>query len=216
MRLRLLSLMFVFASLILLSRPVNAATLCITPEVAGAVARAEAVFSGKITKVEQVQSSTVSPGTYFVTFKVDTWWKGKPADEMRVLWRSVSIWDCDFLPVGEVGEDYLVYADPSMSTTRDQFPEVTGFNRTSRLPANQKSADIEIDWIKQPRISPKPELNRADASNDVELLRVLRTCSCWPTSLSDSQLPTLTQPDSREAEAVSTCKTCLRWRLKPF
>ena len=215
MRLRLLSLMFVFASLILLSRPVNAATFCITPEVVGATARAEAIFSGKITKIEQVQTNTVSAGTYFVTFKVETWWKGKPSHEMRVLWRS-SILDCPYLPVGEVGEDYLVYADPSKSTTREQFPEVTVFNRTSRLPANQTSVNVEINWDNQPRISQTPELNRADASNDVELLRILRTCGCLPTSLSDSQLPTLTLSDSPEAETVSTCKTCLRWRLKPF
>ena len=205
MRLRLLLLMFVFASLVLFSRSIYAATFCVTPEFAGAAARAEAIFSGKITKVEPVDDRSAARREYFVTFKVDTWWKGKPAAEMRVLWRP-SILDCPYLPVGEVGEDYLVYADPSRSTTRDQFAEVTTFNRTSRLSANQKSTDIDINWSKKPRISPQPELNRADASNDVELLRVLQTCDCLP-SFRFADL---------EPEISSECKTCSRWRLKPF
>lgn len=206
MRPCLLTMTFVFAGLILSGRSVNAATYCVGSGFSHGVANAEMIFTGKIIKVEQIQAGIAPPGTYFVTFKVETSWKGKPADEVRVLWRSISI-DCPYLPVGDVGEDYLVYADPSRSTTRDRFPEVTVFNRTSRLPANRKPESYLIDdWSKQPRISPQPELNRADASNDVELLRTLRVCGC----LSSSDLL------SREAEGVISCQTCLRGRLKPF
>jgi len=202
---RLLTVTFVFAVLILLSRSVYAASLCVEPGLAHGVASAEMIFTGKITKIEQVQTSTVPAGTYFVTYKVETWWKGRPSHEVRVVWRSNSVFDCPYLPVGEVGEDYLVYTDPSRSTTREQFPEVTVFNRTSRLPANRQLESFLIDdWRTQTRINPNPELNRADASDDVKLLRVLRACGCLPIS------------DSPQAEVVSTCQPCLRGRLKPF
>jgi hypothetical protein len=202
MRPRLLTVTFVFAGLILLSRSVYAASLCVEPGFVGGVAAAEMIFTGKITKVEQIRTST---GTYFVTFKVETWWKGKHSNEVRLLWRSTSMFDCPGLSVGEVGEDYLVYADPSMSTTKDQFPEVTGFNRTSRLPANRRPETFLMDdWGKQTRISPKPQLNRADASHDVELLRSLRACACLQTS------------NSPQAEGPAACQSCLRTILKPF
>ena len=217
MRRRLVLLTFVFAGLILLSRPAYAATFCVTSELASATARAEAIFSGRITKVEPVEASPQA-GHYFVTFKVETWWKGKPSSEMRVLWRS-AVLDCPLLPVGEVGEDYLVYADPSRSTTKDQSPEVTFFNRTSRLPDNQKPEIFLLsEGSRQARISPAPELNRADASDDIKTLRVLRTCSCLSISRLtpfDLQLASL-QSDSQEAEAASACLSCLRGMLKPF
>jgi hypothetical protein len=198
MRPRLLRVTFVFAAVILLGQSVYAASYCLEPDFPRGLAGAEMVFRGKITKVEQVQASSVPPGTYFVTFKVENLWKGKPADEVRVVWRSRSIADCPDLPVGDVGEDYLVYADPSRSTTRDRFPEVTAFNRTSRLPANRKPESyLNDDWGKQPRLSPKPDLNRADASNDVELLRVLRACGCLSTRVS-------------EPETIPVCQSCLR------
>src|ERR671912_549301 len=167
MRSRLLTVTFLLVGLILLSRSVYAASLCVTLDAAPSFAVAELVFTGKITKVERDQTLPIHAGTYVVTFKVETWWKGKPTPEVRVLWWTTSLFDCPYLPVGDVGEDYLVYADGSRSTTKVQFPEVTVFNRTSRLPANRKSESFVIeDWGKQPRISRTPELNRADASGD--------------------------------------------------
>ena len=205
MRPRLFTVMFVFAGLILLSRSVYAASFCVEPGFSQSVAGAEMIFIGRITKVEKVEASTVPPGTYFVTFKVETSWKGKPANEVRVLWRSRSIFDCPDLPVGEIGEDYLVYAEPSRSTTRVQLPEVRVFSRTSRLPANlQPESFLTDNWSKPTRLSPSPELNRADASEDIKLLRTLRVCGCLPP-------PNSALPNSQE-----TCQPCLREKLKPF
>lgn len=221
MKPRLFSLTFVLAGLILLSRSVYAAGFCLTPDFAQAIDRAEVIFSGEITSVKQVQSNTTTAGEYVVTFKVETWWKGTPAHEIRLLWRSAVV-GCPWFPVGEVGEHYLLYADPSKNNgSRNQFPEVTIFNRTSRLPASRRSENVAIhDWGKQTTISPNPELNRADASNDIKLLLALRQCDCLsighlPPPL-DSQRLTLIQPNSRPAEGVSACQTCLRIRLKPF
>ena len=218
MKPRLLSLTFLFAGLILSSRTVYAVDFCITPDFAQAVDRAEVVFSGKITNIEPAQSRTAVAGEYVVTLKAETWWKGKPVHETRVLWRS-SLLNCPFLPVGEVGEDYLVYADPSKNEPPgNQFPEVTIFNRTSRLPSNPESVLID-DWSRQTRLSPNPTLNRADASNDIKLLRTVRECDCLTISHLPPPLASLSltsQPDSREGEGVSTCQTCLRRRLKPF
>lgn len=210
MRRRLISLMFVFAVLNLVSQSVSAAVLCGAPDVAQAVTDAEVVFSGRITKVEPVRSGTAAAGEYVVTFKVETWWKGKPAPETRIFWRS-QLLDCPYLPVGVVGEDYLVYGDPSRNnTTKDQIPEVTSLNRTSMLPASLK---LEIaDWSKQTRISPTPTLNRADASDDIKLLRTLRQCGCFPFM----QSPLRLYSRSQQAEGASACQTCLRGILKPF
>ena len=219
MRPGLLSLTFTFAGLILLSQPVYAASFCIAPDVAGAVHGAEVVFAGKITNVEPIQTSTAAAGDYFVTFKVETWWKGTPSPEMRVLWRS-SFLQCPLLPVGEIGEDYLVYAGPSRSATKAQLPEVTIFNRTSRLPPNRKPEIFLINDWKQTRIKYAPELNRADASDDIKLLRVLRACGCMSASPLppplDSFSLTSIEANSRETEAVSRCRTCLRSLVKPF
>ena len=222
MRPRLLSLTLVFAVLILLSESAYAATFCVTSGFGQGAAVAEMIFSGKITKVQRVETSNVVAGEYVVTFKVDTWWKGKPTHETRVLWRPSMDEECPFLPVGEVGEDYLVYTDPSRNNTaRDQLPEVTVLNRTSRLSPNLKFESVGInDWSKQTRISPTPTLNRADGSDDIKLLLVLRECGC----LSISHLPppldshrlTSIQANCREAEVVSECQACLRRRLKPF
>ena len=212
----------IFAGLILLSRSVYAASYCVTPDFAQAASDAEEIFSGKITKVERLKTGQPVVFEYFVTFKVETWWKGKYSNETSVLWRSSDMLDCAFFPVGEVGEDYLVYANPSRSTSRkDHLPEVTIFNRTSRLPANQKSESIVIsDWSKQARISWTPILNRADASDDIKLLRTLRVCGCLSSSDSPSPLdspPKTSSPvNSQQTEEVSRCRTCLRARLKPF
>jgi hypothetical protein len=177
------------------------------------------IFSGKITKVERVQTSTATAVEHVITFKVETWWKGKPAHKTRVLWRS-SVLECPFFPVGEVGEDYLVYADPSRRTTRrDQLLKVTIFNRTSRLRAPKSESVVINDWSKQTRISPTPEFNPADASGDIKLLRALRggclSISHLPSPLVSQRLTSI-EANSREAEGVSACQTCLRSRLKPF
>jgi hypothetical protein len=154
-----------------------------------------------------------------MTFNVETWWKGRPAREMRVLWRSKVV-GCPWFPVSEVGEHYLLYADPSKNNTdRNQLPEVSIFNRTSRLPVNRRSDSVLIpDWSTQPLLSPNPPLNRADASNDIKLLLALRQCECLSISPLpppiDSQRLTSIQGNYKQAEGSSKCQACLRTMLK--
>jgi len=221
MKLQLSSLTFVLVGLILLSRSAYAADFCVAPDFASAVDDAEVIFSGEITSVERVQSGTTEAGQYVVTFNVDTSWKATPAHEMRVLWRSKVV-GCPSFPVGEVGEHYLLYADPSKNNTgRNQLPEVTIFNRTSRLPVGRRPESVLIpDWSTQPLLSPDPALNRADASDDIKLLLALRQCECLslshlPPPL-DSERLTSIQANSKQAQGSSACQACLRRRLKPF
>jgi hypothetical protein len=198
----------VFAALLLLSGPVHAAHFCIEPDFFPAATEAQVIFSGKITKVERSQSYPEALGEYVVTFKVDRWWKGmQQAGDTRVLWRTTFM-DCPTLAVGEVGDEYLVYGEPARSTVRQyQMPEVTVFSRTARLPASRKAEMIIKNGFTQaPLMSRTPPLNRTDASNDVELLIALRDCSCMPPpGKSESDLE----------QIVSSCRVCLRRRLKP-
>lgn len=62
MRSRILSMTFVFAAFLLLSRPVAAAHFCIETPFRLGVANAELIFSGRITKVESVETL---PGDVF-------------------------------------------------------------------------------------------------------------------------------------------------------
>jgi hypothetical protein len=221
MKPRIFSLMFVLAGLFLFSQSAFAADFCVAPDFASAVDGAELIFSGEITNVEQVQSGTTGAADYVVTFNVETWWKGTPMREMRVLWRSRVV-GCPWFLIGEVGEHYLLYADPSKNnTSSNQLPEVTIFNRTSRLPVNRRFESVLMpDGTVQSLLSPNPALNRADASDDIKLLVVLRQCECLsishlPQTL-DSQRLTSNQANSKQAEGSSACQACLRRMLKPF
>jgi hypothetical protein len=221
MKPRLFSLTFVLAGLILLSRSGYAADFCVAPDFASAVDSAEVIFSGEVVNVERIQSGTTEAAESVVTFKVETWWKGTPAREMRVLWRSEVV-GCPWFPAGDVGEHYLLYADRSKNNTnRDPLPEVTIFNRTSRLPINRRSESVLIpDWSRQPLVSPNPALNRSDASNDIKLLLALRHCECLsishlPPPL-DSESLMSSEANSKQADESSACQACLKKRLKPF
>lgn len=55
MKPRSLSFAFVFAALLLLTEPLQAAHFCIEPGFGSGVFAAEMIFSGKITTVERVQ-----------------------------------------------------------------------------------------------------------------------------------------------------------------
>lgn len=207
MRPRLLSLTFVFAALLLWSKPLQAAHFCLEPDFMTAAVAAELIFSGKITKVERVEGSQL--GEYVVTFRVDRWWKGTAASDARVLWRTKSIPDCPSLAVGEVGDEYLVYAERSTSTVNEyQLPEVTVSNRTAKLPPSRLAEMIVTNGFDKPAlINRTPPLNRSDASNDVELLRAMRDCGCMPPRGSS---------ESRLQEIAPECRSCLGKRVKPF
>jgi hypothetical protein len=208
MKLRILQTAFLFAALLLLSRPVAAAHFCLEPPFMSSVSNAELIFSGKITKVERVQTTPDATGEYVVTFKVERSWKGTAGLETRVLWRS-SLLDCE-LPVGEVGDDYLVYTDPSISNNPAyQMPEVSFFNRTAKQPPSRKADLIVEHGFRRSVINASPDLNRADASKDVDLLLIMRDCGCLSVSSS--------QPIEASAEQtarVSECMACWQRRLK--
>ena len=214
MRPHFLSITFVFATLLLLSGSVQAAHFCIEPGFGQGASNAELIFSGTITKIERVQTGAAAIGEYVVTFKVQRWWKGTPANDTRVFWRS-SFMDCPSLPVGEVGDNYLVYADPSRSTLHEYqtMPEVTIFNRTAKLPGSRKAEMIVEEGFRQPaRISTKLPVNRADGSNDVEILFVLQECGCLPAPPPGTAI----ESESQEKERPTACTSCMGRRLKQF
>ena len=71
---------------------------------------------------------------YVVSFEVEKWWKGSGSERVSVVWHT-SLFGCDYFPVGEIGENYLVYAD-SQTTTQlasERLAEVSVLNRTSKL-----------------------------------------------------------------------------------
>src|SRR6266850_6309452 len=207
------------------------ASFCVVPDVTAAVDRAEAVFSGKIVDVVAVRTDNRSLPTtsseYIVKFEVEEWWKGTASRELRVLWRP-EIFACDYYPVGEIGERYLVYADSpdSDSLRKDRLLEVTIFNRTSLIPstpqvvsqsnsANGKRKGIGF-------VSFAPKLNRRDASNDIKTLRGIRDCGCLlPYTLPSCMYSTWTlrqpKPDGLlNSSPTSPCCTCLRRNMTPF
>jgi hypothetical protein len=197
---------------VLLSRPVQASHFCITPSFGKAGAQAEQVFSGKITKVER-ETNPDTPGEYIVTFKVETSWKGTPASETRVVWRSIPFIDCPTLPVGEVGDDYLVYADPSIRIRGEKLAEVTFFNRTARQLPSRKAELIVKNGFTRTVIDSDPPLNRSDASNDVEMLLAMRACGCLSTN---SQQGAAIEASAEATQRASECMACMQRRLKPF
>ena len=209
-----------------LNGPAFPLDLCMTPDVLEAFARAKLVFSGKIlnvTPVPQVSGSGTAVD-YVVSFEVKKWWKGTGSQQVRVLWRS-SMLECPFFPVGEIGENYLVYADHPISTHpgSESLAEVSVLNRTGKLVLRR-----ELEQSRSPDFAPlalvnsKPKINRADASADIKVLSVLTQCMCVTSdsgpacidlSLSSGyQLPAEIQAPSRP----SACCECLKRSLKPF
>jgi hypothetical protein len=120
--------------------------------------------------------------------------------------------DCD-LAVGEVGDDYLVYADPSISSNPAyELPEVTFFNRTSRLLPSRKAEMIVMKGFSVTYITENPPVNRADASGDIDVLLALRECGCLIAPSSSAPI----EASAEETERVAACMVCFRRSLKPF
>jgi len=133
------------------------------------------------------------------------------------LWRTKLPFCSSYFSVGEVGERYLVYADPPSedASAQPDLPVVTILNRTSRIPAKtQPEQPFEVeDLEKMSRTLVKvPELNRADASQDISLLRRLRGCDCLGSEKSPSCLNTLghLKETTDNDPAVAACCKCLR------
>ena len=141
----LLPVTFIFCSLLMFAPAVNA-DFCVVPGVEEGVRQATLVFSGKIVSIGRVQANNdnapTSSSEFVVKFEVETWWKGGVNPEIQVLWRTNTV-GCPYFPVGEIGELYLVYADPSRPIVagEESVPEVTIFNRTSKIPAKTRAVN---------------------------------------------------------------------------
>jgi hypothetical protein len=226
MRSSAVRLIVVLTIFLFLSNPAFAADLCITPDVLDAFAQAKLVFAGKILKVKPVLQDSASGSAldYVVSFEVEKWWKGTGPQQVNLVWRS-SMLECSYLPVGEIGEKYLVYADPltTASLGSESVAEITIFNRTSKLVLKRDLHPTSpTNFASQVSLDAKPKLNRADATEDVKVLSVLTRCMCVssdsPAGCIDSSLssgypmPAGIQQSSRS----SKCCECLRRSLRPF
>jgi hypothetical protein len=209
-----------------LTSPAFGVDLCLTPDVLEGFARAKLVFSGKLLKVMPVwqDNGSRTARDYVVSFEVEKWWKGTGSQQVSVVWRS-SMFECSYFPVGEIGENYLVYADPLTTSYlgSESLGEVSFLNRTSRLlvrrePDQSSSTSLAVRVL----VDSKPPINRADASADLKVLSVLTQCectapdsgpSCRDLSLSSGyQMPAAIRSSSRSSD----CCECLRRNLKPF
>lgn len=217
--------MLVVTIFLFLNSPVFAANFCMTPDVLEGFARAKLVFSGKILDVTPVPegSGSRTASDYVVSFEVEKWWKGSGTERVSVVWRT-SKFECAYFPVGEIGENYLVYADPQTTTqlTSESLAEVSVLNRTSKLVLRRELDQSSSAKFQLRLVNSKPQLNRGNASEDIKVLSVLILCTCVSSSSalactdlslsSDLQMPVDKQNSSRSSE----CCQCLRRNLKPF
>ena len=222
----LLPVTFIFCSLLMFAPAVNA-DFCVMPGVEEGVQRATLVFSGKIVSISSAQAnndnSPTSNSEFVVKFEVEAWWKGAGNLETQVLWRTYTV-GCSYFPIGEIGERYLVYADLSKRTVagEEHLPEVTIFNRTSKIPAktrpvNQFGGEPQR---KRPVLLEMGELNRFDASVDIQVLRWLKECVCLvsdfhPCTGSFGSLPAELSKARTESDIASCC-ACFRRRMRSF
>ena len=209
---------FVLAPVSLTTYSVRA-SICVAPPMPEAFDRAEAVFVGKISTVVVARGSNGSSFTssdYVVKFEVEAPFKKTLAKEITVLWRS-EMTGCSYFPVGEVGERYLVYADPSKSDLHDRkLPEVAVFNRTSKLPPKPATLFVSHKPPTTAHFSLDPELNRADGSSELQALRRIKDCGCLQQDTLSACLGLIStsgQSNSsggvRSSSTASSCCTCL-------
>lgn len=203
------------------SVPAVNADFCVQPGVEGGIAVASAVFSGKIVEIRRLDDSSrrhpADGFEYLVKFAVDEVWKGPNAAELSVVWQTKLHACSDYFPVGEIGERYLVYADlPKGEAGKNNLPEVNFLNRTSRLPLTDAPVKFDLeDLEKQSRtLTEAPQLNRADASQDVVMLRRMKACECSSTGTDQSMSCLNSWGHLREVTAqddsASACCKCLR------
>jgi hypothetical protein len=204
----------VVVMMMLLTPSLSAIEYRVVPEVPDAIRQAELVFSGRIVEVTEVTLATslsFPGGRYIVKIKPLTWWKGQPSDEVTVVWLTGE----PSFTKAEVGETYLVYADPAYTSSR--FPRVTGQNRTSKLP------QTTIIWSPSttygPRINQFPVLRRNDGSKDIEVIRVWKDCGCLASDALVSCPGTSLSPVGKFIETVkhdsqTESAKCLSGRLR--
>ena len=204
---------------------------CVAPEVPEAVDRAEALFSGKIVDLVKMRSNNSShpssSSEYIVKFEIEHWWKGTESRELRVLWRQ-EIFGCAYFPVGEIGERYLVFAESPRSeiVEKDRLLEITVLTRTSKITSTTQvfSHFDSGTGGKQrlPFVHIAPELNRNDASNDIEVLRSIKGCGCLLPDILTTCMDftkTLRQPRPEvlhSSSSTASCCTCLRRNMRSF
>lgn len=204
-----------------LSPVVASASFCFVSDLPQAFDKAGAVFIGEITKVgkgKRKPANDVRGTTYLVEFKVEDSWKGTSARRITVLWRP-DAFGCPYFAVGDVGERYLVYADARDSRVTPL--EITAFNRTALAPSTFKPLNL-FAWTPKEPIPLLPgtgiELNRRDASKDIEFLRRMRACECLLLNVLQACLDhtvglqhVMRAPDG--ASADSSCCACWRQNM---
>jgi len=207
-----------------LNSPVFAADICLTPDVLDAFVRAKLVFSGKIVSVTPApqDSGSRTASDYVVSFEVEKWWKGSGSERVSVVWRT-SMFGCAYFPVGEIGENYLVYADPQTTQlASESLAEVSVYNRTSKLVFTRELDQSSSIRFALRLVDSKPPLNRENASEDIRVLSVLMRCTCASSNSSPAcmDLPFSSGPhvpvDAQNSSRSSECCECLRRNLKPF
>ncbi len=204
-----------------LNSPIFAADLCITPDVLEGFARAKLVFSGKILNVTQCRNivNLLTGGIPSSILR----WKGTGPEQFSVVWHS-SMLGCSYFPVGEIGENYLVYAEPLTTAQfgNQSLAEVSVLNRTSKLPL-RRELDQTISDIFAPPVSvdSKPTINRRDATKDIKVLQVLTQCRCvssdsGPACIDVTLSSVYPMPADIGSSSRSHCCECLRQNFKPF
>ena len=203
---------------------------CVVPGVPEAVDRAEALFSGKIVDLVKIRSNSSPPSSsaeYIVKFEIEHWWKGTESRELRVLWRP-EIFGCAYFPVGEIGERYLVFAESPRSeiVEKDRLLEITVLNRTSKITSTTQVFSQFDSGMggkqRSPFVHIAPDLNRNDASNDIEVLRRIKACGCLLPDILTTCMDfskTLRPPRPEILHSSSTtgsCCTCLRRNVRSF
>lgn len=213
--------------LVLLSGSAVGASVCVAPDLPDALDRAGAVFVGKLVEVAAARTDSASlalGSDYLVKFQVEELWKGSVSRETRILWRP-EMFGCSNFPVGEIGQRYLVYADSKSDLVQKDTLEITIFNRTSLMPPKQivTPADSANGTRKgKAFFYIEPELNRKDASNDIQVLRRIEHCGClrpycFSTCIQSTRIMLQPKPgeEERTSSSTSPCCTCLLRGVMP-
>jgi hypothetical protein len=140
-----------------------------------------------------------------------------------VLWRTDTV-GCLYFPIGEIGERYLVYADPSnrIVAGEEGLLEVTVFNRTSKISAKTQAVNqFDAEMQRRRRVLfEMPEMNRFDASADIQVLRWLKERVCLASDfhrcIGSFGILSRELSNVRSESNVASCCTCFRWRIGSF
>lgn len=125
--------MLVVIALVVAS-PVVRACSCVVPEVQQAFEQARMVFVGEVMEIVPPRSTDkdalFADRVHSITFRVETTWKGLFSTEAKVF---APMGDCFSIQPLRVGEKYLVYATPVVTSGNRNDVMINGCNRTARI-----------------------------------------------------------------------------------